>query len=190
MHAAKRLRTIISIELGPSLTEDKQLKPAWTYINNVIFRTIVGATFETNVTTYKNQEVITLHGLPFLRSDLVVGLINEHHEWLKDAFSSTELKYDTMFGVLSEKNIQQKPHLFIAYQLFLAQRLELMRQVQQPSSSDPSRQPKATFQIIPQLTMKRRCVTFGKNQTTELIYHLAQRNLAGDFISEADIPSK
>ena len=49
-----------------------------------------------------------------------------------------------MFGVLSEKNIQQKPHLFIAYQLFLAQRLELMRHAQQPSSADPSRQLKSS----------------------------------------------
>jgi hypothetical protein len=70
----------------------------------------------------------------------------------------------------------------LAYQLFLAQRLDTIRAALE-NEGDQYRQ-KATFQIIPQLTMKRRCVTFGKKQTRELLYFLAKKTQVGDFIQE------
>jgi hypothetical protein len=78
-----------------------------------------------------------------------------------------------MDGVLSESNIGKQPHLFLAYQLHLVQRLGELRS-------------KATFQIIPQMTMKRRCVTFGKNELTDLLCNLPDN---GGFLDDADVRS-
>ncbi len=185
MHATKRLRTVISVEIRPYLEKDNKLKLTRSYIHNRIFRSIVGATMETLVGNYKNEEDINLHAIPFLQSEFVLHLIKEHQEWLHVAQETMEK--DGMVGVLKDKNIQNKPHLFISHQLYLAQRLDDLRLIESKSNG---MQKKATFQIIPQLTMKRRCVTFGKEQTTELLYHLAQQNLVGEFITEDRIPTK
>jgi hypothetical protein len=58
------------------------------------------------------------------------------------------------------------------------------------AKEDDSTRQKATFQIIPQLTMKRRCVTFGKEQIVDLLYFLAKEDQVGDFIKEEQVLSK
>jgi hypothetical protein len=166
MHASKRLQTVIKAEVGPRMDLDTSLKPSRSYIINVVFRTIVGAKIVTNIDSYKNHEEIRMHAVPFLQSAFVLDLIKEHQEWLQDAVLQLKNVHPTQ-GILSEKNIEDHPHLYLGYQLFLAERLESIRALEEQKDQKRRR---STFQIIPQLTMKARCVTFGKEQTTELLY--------------------
>ena len=182
MHATKRLRTVINAEIGPYLEADKKLKSCRSYIHNKIFREIVGATMKTNIDAYKNKDDIELCGDQFFNSVAIKDMIKEHRAWLYNAFEDSKTWLHYTDGVLSESNVQNRPHLYLAYQLFLAQRLDTIRAGSQ-EEGDQYRQ-KATFQIIPQLTMKRRCVTFGKAPTADLLYFLAKRDQVGDFIKE------
>jgi hypothetical protein len=185
MYAVKRLHILIKTEVKPHLEADPKRKPTMSYIHNSIYRSIVRAKTVTNIDHYKTSEDIRLHALPFLESAFVQDLVQEHQTWLRDAFDKLET-LDRMDGILREENIKKHPHLFLSYQLFLAQRMERI----QKDRSDQGERMKATFQIIPQYAIKRRCVTFGKDPTTELLHHLAQLNMAGDFLQEDRIPSK
>ena len=97
---------------------------------------------------------------------------------------SPTTKKDCLLGVLSDKKLT-----LLAYQLFLATRLDSIRTKEWMLSESNGTQKKATFQIVPQMTMKRRCVTFGREQTTELLHHMAKQELVADFITEDMIPS-
>jgi hypothetical protein len=89
---------------------------------------------------------------------------------LQDAF--TEGSFDFDDGILDKTNVNDRP------QLFLAKRLDA-------GTADKTKtRQRATFQIIPQLSMKRRSVTFGQEQTMELLYHLARKDQAGDFVKD------
>jgi hypothetical protein len=186
MYAAKRLETVIKAEVTPRLLESPDLKSSTSYIYKVIFRKIVRANTITNIESYKNKENIRLYATPFLESDFVRGMIKEHQTWLKDAFEQLKTTHFT-HGVLSEENVKKRPHLFLNYELFLAQRLDIIRDAEAQTEEKTK---KATFTIIPQLTMKRRYVTFGKEQTTELLWYLAKQDQAGDFIRKEQVPTK
>jgi hypothetical protein len=58
--------------------------------------------------------------------------------------------------ILSETKVQINPHLFLVYHLFLTQRLDSIR-TDKKNYVDVEYRQKGTFQIIPQLTMKRHC---------------------------------
>jgi hypothetical protein len=174
MHASKRLKTVIKSELDQHFERNNVCR---SYLANVLYRKIVGAQFVTDIKQYKNTEQILAHAVPFLERQDMKDLVTVHQQWLHDAFTFETkpeqlLPRHYMDGVLSENNIKFRPYLFLAYQLYLAQRLDELR---------PS---KATFQIIPQMTMKRRCVTFGKNELTDLLYNLPDN---GGFIDEVDV---
>jgi hypothetical protein len=186
VHAAKRLTTVIKAEVAPHLLGSRNLKLCTGYIHNVIFRKIVCANTVTNIESYKNKENIRLYATPFLESDFVRDTIKEHHSWLKDAFQQLKTT-DFTHGILSEDNVKRKPHLFLNYELFLAQRLDTIRD---KKAQTEQKTKKATFTIIPQLTMKRRHVTFGKEQTIELLWYLAKQDQAGDFIRKEQVPTK
>jgi hypothetical protein len=135
----------------------------------------------------KSREEIVVHAKSFLESAFVVDLVKEHKEWLKDAFA-TKLEYtDFTEGILGKDNVEKNPHLFLAYQLFLAKRLGTIRASEEKIELKRRR---ATFKIIPQLTMATRCVTFGLEPTTELLHYLAKNNKVGDFVKEDQVLSK
>jgi hypothetical protein len=193
MHAGKRLRTVINAEIGPLFFEaDKRLKSSRSYIHNKLFRDIVGATMTTNIEAYKNKDAIKLYADQVLESvtikNPVKNMIKEHKAWLYNAFEDPKTRLHFTDGVLSETNVKIRSHLYLAYQLFLAQRLDTIRTAL--AKEDDSTRQKATFQIIPQLTMKRRCVTYGKEQTVDLLYFLAKKDQVGDFIKEEQVLSK
>jgi hypothetical protein len=59
--------------------------------------------------------------------------------------------------------------LYLGYALFLQKetgRLEAL-------VATPEKRARLPFQVIPQLTMKERCIDFGKEQITELVKHMA-----------------
>jgi hypothetical protein len=188
MHARKRLRTVINAEIKPYFEADKKLLSSRSYIQKKLFRDIVGATMKTNIEEYKNKDDIKLYADEVLQSVKIKDMIIEHKAWLYNAFVDPKTLPHYIDGVLSEFNVQKRPHLYLAYQLFLAQRMDTINTAL--TKGDPSIRQKATFQIIPQLTMKRRYVTFGKEQTVDLLYFLAKRDQAGDFINEEQVLSK
>jgi hypothetical protein len=134
-------------------------------VHESIFRRIV-----------RGKQTDDKENVPFLESPFIMEMVKEHHTWLQDAF--TEGSFDFDDGILHKTNVNDRPHLFLAYQLFLAKRLDA-------GTADKTKtRQRATFQIIPQLTMKRRSVTFGQEQTMELLYHLARKDQAGDFVKD------
>lgn len=108
---------------------------------------------------------------------------------------------DKFLGVMSK--VKGKPHLFLSYALFLQRRTETLEQLvieedkrdaaasldtllmKEPVQNTIEKKrakvlrmehsrPKAPFQVIPQLTMKLRFVSFGKEQITELVTALSR----------------
>jgi hypothetical protein len=169
LHASTRLMTVIKAEVGPRMEQDKNL-------SRDIFRQIVRS-------KYTNKEDIRVHASSFLKTTFVQELIKEHHEWLKDAFDELE-NVDLEDGIISTSNVQQNSHLFLGYQLFLSQRLSTLGVSEEQRDEKGKNTP---FDIIPQLTMKRRSVTFTKEPTTELLCYLIRENQADDFIKKADL---
>jgi hypothetical protein len=95
---------------------------------------------------------------------------------------------DTFHSRHSQRGQRQaEPHLFLNYELFLAQRLDTIRDAETQTEQKIK---KATFTIIPQLTVKRRYVTFSLEQTIELLWYLAKQDQAGDFIRKEQVPTK
>jgi hypothetical protein len=81
MHAGKRLRTVINAEIGPFFFQaDKGLKSSRSYINNKLFRDIVGATMTTNIELYKNNDDIKLY------ADHVLESVSAHQLRLQVGF--------------------------------------------------------------------------------------------------------
>jgi hypothetical protein len=65
------------------------------------------------------------------------------------------------YGYFSEVSIKKHPNIFFRYLAFLFQSLS------KPDSRAP-------FQLVPQATMKRRCIKIGKEETVELMQRFAR----------------
>ena len=95
------------------------------------------------------------------------SILDIHQQFLQQELYQLETQ-TSWEGLLQDKLIQHNAHVYLSYSLFLQRTTEdlLKRPPVQPVP--PGQRPKATFQIIPQLTFKTRCLTFGKEQMTEL----------------------
>jgi hypothetical protein len=126
MHAGKRLRTVINAEIGPFFKADKRLKSSRSYIHNKLFRDIVGATMTTNIDAYKDKEDIKLYADQVLESVAIKDMVKGHKAWLYNAFKNPRTRVHYTDGVISETNVKIHPHLYLAYQFFLAQCLDFI----------------------------------------------------------------
>ena len=98
------------------------------------------------------------------------SILDIHQQFLQQELYQLETQ-TSWEGLLQDKLIQHNAHVYLSYSLFLQRTTEdlLKRQPVLPVQPvPPGQRPKATFQIIPQLTFKTRCLTFGKEQMTEL----------------------
>jgi hypothetical protein len=95
-------------------------------------------------------------------------IVQRHSAYLTDVHANDE-KLHPKLGFATEKMIERMPHLYLGYALFLQKetgRLEAL-------VATPEKRARLPFQVIPQLTMKERCIDFGKEQITELVKHMA-----------------
>jgi putative hemolysin len=112
---------------------------------------------------YKTTEV---QNYALTQDTAVQHLVNTHLEKFR-AVDSLRPQYPS--GVANSTAVENNLHCYIAYALYLQQEMEMFEQTQP--------RPKAPFVVIPQLTVKTRCITFGKEQVTELVKFLAKDTL-------------
>ena len=125
------------------------------FLLNAMFRKIVSAE-PINQNLYKDQEVKDYK----LDSDEICNrLINTHRAQLTGALD-LECKNEFV-GIFDPKMVGDYPHLYLGYALFLQKRYQQLTSTQN--------RPKLPFQVIPQLKLKVRCVTFGKRQIAEMV---------------------
>jgi hypothetical protein len=107
-----------------------------------------------NPNNYKrNSAMIQNIIAPLCENATIQNLIQLHKSKLDHQGEITMNKH---YGYFSEANIKKHPSIFFRYLTFLFQSL-----------SKPDT--KAPFQLVPQYTMKRRCIKIGKRESAELM---------------------
>lgn len=125
---------------------------------------------EPNVNMYKDEAELARLKRCFLPTEDVETLIGIY----KTAFDKAS--GSTMVGNL-KYGLKSKTYIFVGIGLFLASRMEARYVVSGSKRHRP-------YQVIPQMKMKVRCVTFGTQQTAELIMRMVKKKIEGveDFI--------
>ena len=124
-------------------------------------------------TSYKSEDIKTYD----IQSDAFVqGIILRHQQAFSHARTQPGIdvaNLDYLKGICTPELIKRNLHLYLAYSIYLQRQVGLLEEsvIQKDGLV---RRPKYPFQVIPQLTMKLRCVTFGKEQISELITMLAK----------------
>ena len=90
---------------------------------------------------------------PLFREPLLHNLIQLHKSKLEHKGSIT---VDPEDGYFTDANIKEHPNIFFRYLVFLFDSIKNI-------------EGKAPFQLVPQYTMKRRCITMGIDQTAEMM---------------------
>jgi predicted RNA-binding protein YlxR (DUF448 family) len=104
---------------------------------------------------------------PLCENATIQNLIQLHKSKLDHQGEITMNKH---YGYFSEASIKKHPAIFFRYLTFLFQSL-----------SKPDT--KAPFQLVPQYTMKRRCIKIGKRESAELMMRFA-RDVEGSNLME------
>ena len=118
-------------------------------------------------------------------------IIRKHRSYLGDPIATLEVTSTTL-GIMSDTHIQKHVHLFVAYAIWLqrtTQTLEAELCASANLTRDRPQEPKAPFQVIPQLTLKVRFINFGKEQMVELIQLLIDEPEVQALFSYDEIPS-
>jgi hypothetical protein len=106
----------------------------------------------------KNISIMQNIIVPLCEETIIQELIQLH----KGHFEHQgQIKMNKHYGYFSEVSIKKHPNIFFRYLTFL------FRSLSKPDSRAP-------FQLVPQLTMKRRCIKIGKEETAELMQRFAQ----------------
>lgn len=102
---------------------------------------------------------------------------------------------DDFAGAFAEKLVEKNIHVYVKYALYLQRQTETL-EAQLATVEKPAKLP---FQVIPQLRMKVRAVTFGKEQITEMVTALASdtsifegqpvANHVADLFRDVSVPS-
>jgi hypothetical protein len=106
----------------------------------------------------KNNAVLQTIIAPLCEEPAIQDLIQLHRSKFDH---QGEIKMNKHYGYFSEVSIKKHPSIFFRYLTFLFQSL-----------SKPDT--KAPFQLVPQYTMKRRCIKIGKEETAELMLRFAR----------------
>jgi hypothetical protein len=144
--------------LKQTKTNTKNLKSTYHFMTKYVMWAVSGAPVTSdrkpNPNMYKKSrvEVLKTVVVPLLDNLSMNDLIMKHKSKL-DANDITVCPQD---GVFTEKNITDHPNVFFRYITFLFDSL---------STPDG----KAPFQLVPQYTMKRRCITMGVDQITGMM---------------------
>ena len=101
-------------------------------------------------------------------SDVFVQeIVKRHRQQLSTALT---LKTGGDFeGTFAKKLVKNNVHMYARYAIYLQRRTETLEAL----SATEEKPAKSPFQVFPQLTMKVRAVTFGKEQIVELVTALA-----------------
>jgi hypothetical protein len=106
----------------------------------------------------KNMAVMQNIIAPICAQPVIQDLIQLHRSKFEHR---GEIKMNDYYGYFSEINIKKHPGIFFRYLTFLFQSLH------KPDT-------KAPFQLVPQYTMKRRCIKIGKEETAEMMQRFAR----------------
>jgi hypothetical protein len=149
-------RTLL-VELRNSQQHSETKQPILKFLVSAMARAINLAK-PVDQTLYKNDIIKNYD----LTKDICYHNIIANH---KTQFSEarTLAPNDSLLGVCEQTLIQKYPHYYLGYSLFLQQ------QTQRLEAPRADARPKLPFQVVPQLTMKLRFITFGKEQVTELV---------------------
>ncbi len=135
-----------------------------TFIIKSIIRIISSAT-PLDTTRYKHAAIRTY---VLASDDVCQALIGHHRAYLTDAMDlpvTSDVK-----GVMSDIHIQRNIHLFVSYGIWLQRTTQSTEaDVVRRTNLKQKQEPKAPFQVIPQLTLKVRFLSFGNEQILEFL---------------------
>ena len=112
-----------------------------------------------NPNKYKNHRALMKNIIvPLCEETVIQDLIQLHQSHFDHR---GEIKRNKHYGYFGEVSIKKHPNIFFRYLTFLFQSL-----------NKPDK--KAPFQLVPQYTMKRRCIKIGREETAELMMRFAR----------------
>jgi hypothetical protein len=139
-----------------SLTK-KMCKSVYNFMTKHVMWEISGApetSFQKpNPSRYAASVFLGTTIIPLFQEPLLQNLIQLHKSKLEH---TDEIIVDPEGGYFTDVNIKEHPNIFFRYLVFLFDSIQNI-------------EGKAPFQLVPQYTMKRRCITMGIDQTTGMM---------------------
>jgi hypothetical protein len=146
---------------------NSKIKGLQHFLVNAMSRAIVRAN-PVQPELYSSLYIKNYQGLE--NDPFCLEIVQRHSAYLTDSLArANDEQLHPKLGFATENLIERMPHLYLGYALFLQKetgRLEAL-------VATPEKRARLPFQVIPQLTMKERCLDLGKEQITELVNHMA-----------------
>ena len=125
-------------------------------------------TISTDIICLHNNHLVTAHNTAAMEKAVKEKTVKEKSD-IQTAGNTT--KKSTQKGIMYADNIQDNVHMFISYGIWMQRRTQDLEkklfELEEEESKKKMKQPKAPFQVIPQLMMKLRFMKFGKEQIVE-----------------------
>jgi hypothetical protein len=165
-HQIKAVRTQVQHKYPELATKKKKSLCAFITKDLVWQINCVDGMYRPDAKRYSDPETLTT-GHMIIKSTFSTDLVKEH----KNNYKTSGLTLDVYNGYLSPENVGGNLHLFFGYMVFLFNTLK---------SFMPVEGGKLPFQIIPQLRMKCRSITIGKEQMAEIMMRLVESGQQDD----------